>query len=267
MKRFIKLILLGILLSPAAFLQADPVVPLETAGSFAVLGASTVTNTGPSVLSGNVGVSPGTAITGFPPGMVTNGAIHSKDATAIQGQADALTAYNYLSGLTPTENLTGQNLGSRTLIPGVYSFSSSAQLTGLLTLNFEGLNNADVIFQIGTTLTTASASMVDLTNLGTNDNVFFQVGSSATLGTTTDFEGTIIADQSITLNTGATIGCGSAIALNGAVTLDTNTIGSCPNGDSGPGTLPSSVPEPASFGLLLTGVLGLGGVVRKRFMA
>lgn len=226
---------------------------LGSADAFGVLGASAVTNTGPSVVFQDLGVAPGTSITGFPPGIVL-GTIHDNDAVAAQAQADALAGYNFLKGLTPTQNLTGQNLGGLTLDPGVYFFASSAQLTGQLTLDFQGVNNAMIVFQIGSTLTTASASSVIVINPGTNDQVYWQVGSSATLGTTTAFYGSIIADQSITLTTGATINCGRAIALNGAVTMDTNTI------DTGNCASNTSVPEPATLSLVTSGVAAAGAV-------
>ena len=177
---------------------------LGTAASFGVLGGSTVTNTGSSVITGNLGVSPGTAITGFPPGTVT-GTIYSAGAVAAQAQIDNTTAYNFLASRPTTVDLTGQNLGGLTLVPGVYNFSSSAQLTGILTLNGLGNPNSVFIFNIGSTLTTASASTVLLINGAQGGNVFWRVGSSATLGTTTSFTGDILALTSITLNTGATI--------------------------------------------------------------
>src|ERR1700674_375951 len=198
---------------------------LGTAADFAVLGGSTVTNTGPSVLTGNLGVSPGTAITGFPPGIVTPpGATHAANAVAGQAQVDLITAYNALAGSPTTVDLTGQNLGGLTLVPGVYNFNSSAQLTGGLTLNAQGNPNAVFIFNIGSTLTTASSSTVSVIGGGQGTNVFWRVGSSATLGTATSFVGDILALTSITLTTGANIACGSALAHNGAVTLDTNRI-------------------------------------------
>jgi uncharacterized protein with beta-barrel porin domain len=236
---------------------------LGTVASFAVLGASTVTNTGASILSGtaanpgNLGVSPGSAITGFPPGTLTGpgASIHVSDALAIQAQTDLLTAYNNLSGRPTTVNLTGQNLGGLTLVPGVYNFSSSAQLTGVLNLNGLGNPNSIFVFNIGSTLTTASASAVSLINGAQGGNVFWKVGSSATLGTTTSFAGDILAQTSITLNTGAKIICGAAWAHTGAVTLDTNTITLCDllgggggSGSGGGGVLgPTGVPLIASL--------------------
>lgn len=201
-----------------AFAQSS----LGTAQSFAVLGASTVTNTGPSVLTGDLGLSPGTAITGFPLGTRT-GTTHAADAVALQAQNDVTTQYNALVAATCTQDLTGQDLGGQTLTAGVYCFSSSAQLTGTLTLNAEGNAGAVFIFKMGSTLTTASASSVVLTNGGSLSNVFWQVGSSATLGTGTSFGGNILALASITMTTGASL-TGRALALTAAVTLDTNNI-------------------------------------------
>lgn len=197
--------------------------------SFGVLAGSTITNTGPTVISGNVGLSPGTAITGFPPGIVNApSSIFAGDATAIQAQISLTAAYNDLANRPSTANLTGQDLGGQVLTPGVYAFNSSAQLTGPLTLNALGNPNALFIFNIGSALTTASGASVTLINGAQGANVFYRVGSSATLGTTTLFAGEILALTSITLNTGANISCGAALARNGAVTLDTNRITVCP---------------------------------------
>jgi len=200
---------------------------LLTAKSFAVLGASTVTNTGSSVLTGDLGVSPGLAITGFPPGTVT-GTTHAGDAVALQAQSDLVTAYNALAGQACDFNLTGQDLGGKTLTPGVYCFSSSAQLTGPLTLDAQGSASAVFVFKIGSTLTTASSSVVEVINTGggSDCNVFWQVGSSATLGTGTTLAGSILALTSITLTTGAHVS-GQALARTGAVTLDGNTVSVC----------------------------------------
>lgn len=226
---------------------------LGAADPFAVLAGSTVTNTGPTTLNGSVGVWPGTAITGFPPGIVTGGTINAGDSVAMQAQRDLTTAYNFAAGQSCSNVLTGQNLGGLTLTPGVYCFGSFAQLTGTLTLNALSDPNGIFLFQIGSTLTTASGSSVVVTNGGTGNNVFFQVGSSATLGTTTNFAGNILALTSITLNTGANIDCGRALAQNGAVTLDTNNISISGAGcDTGNGV----VPEPGTASLLGLGVLG-----------
>ncbi|MCA1600840.1 MAG: ice-binding family protein [Acidobacteria bacterium] len=194
--------------------------------SFAVLAATTVTNTGQTVINGDLGVSPGTAVTGFPPGTV-NGTIRTgTDPVAVQGKIDATTTFLALQAQPCTAILTGQNLGGLTLTPGVYCFTSSAQLTGTLTLNALGDPNAQFVFRIGSTLTTASNSSVVLINGAQACNVNFAVGSSATLGTGTQFQGNIFALTSATLTTGATVN-GSVFALNGAVTLDRNTVTAC----------------------------------------
>jgi hypothetical protein len=203
--------------------SATSALTLGTAQSFAVLGGSTVTNTGPTIVSGNLGVNPGSAFTGFPPGLVMGGTIHAADAVALQAQSDNTAAYKVLAGQACNHDLTGQDLVGLTLTPGVYCFSSSAQLTGMLTLDAQGDPNAQFIFQIGSTLTTASHSSVLVTNGGTGCNVFWQVGSSATLGTSTHFVGSILALTSITLNSTAHI-VGRALARNGAVTMNDNSV-------------------------------------------
>ncbi len=203
--------------------QAATAPSLGTTKSFAVLAGSTVTNIGSTVVSGDLGVSPGLAITGFPPGLVQGGVTHAGDAAALQAQSDATTAYDALAGQACGQTLTGQDLGGMTLTPGTYCFSSSAQLTGTLTLDAQGNPDAVFVFQIGSTLTTASQASVRVINGGTACNVFWQVGSSATLGTTTTFAGTIIALTSITLNTNVSIS-GRAVARNAAVTMDTGSV-------------------------------------------
>jgi hypothetical protein len=202
-------------------------ISLGTAQNFGVLSGSTTTNTGATTVNGNVGVSPGSAVTGFPPGVVLGGAIHSNDAVAMQAQNDLTTAYNNIAATPCTVDLTGQDLGGLTLTPGVYCFSSSAQLTGALTLDALGNPNALFLFKIGSTLTTASSSSVTLINGGSScGKVFWQVGSSATIGTGTSFAGDILALTSITMTTGANTS-GRLLARNGAVTLDTNNVNTC----------------------------------------
>jgi hypothetical protein len=191
---------------------------MGTATNFAVLAGSTITNTGPTVISGGLGLSPGTAVTGFPPGVAS--VQHKTDAVALSAKNSLVTTYNDLASWGPTRSLTGQDLGGKTLTPGVYRFSSSAQLTGTLTLSGNGI----FIFQTGSTLTTASNSRVVVRNGAQGCGVYWKVGSSATLGTGTQFQGTIVALTSITMVTGATILPGRALARNGAVTLDSNRI-------------------------------------------
>jgi type VI secretion system secreted protein VgrG len=218
-----KLMLVVCILGMGSLGWAQSAPPLGSAQGFAVLGASTVTNAGPTVITGNLGVSPGTAITGFPPGTVSGGTIHAGDAAATAAQAAAHTAYANLVAQPCGSNLTGKTLGASpgavTLSPGVYCFNSSAQLTGTLTLNGSGI----YVFKMGTTLTTASNSSVVLAKGATAGNVFWQVGSSATLGTNTVFVGSILANISDTVATGASV-TGRVFALTGAVTLSENRI-------------------------------------------
>ncbi|MBA2390645.1 MAG: DUF3494 domain-containing protein, partial [Geodermatophilaceae bacterium] len=199
---------------------AEPSVALGTANAYAVLAGSAVNNTGPSVINGDLGVHPGTAVTGFPPGLV-NGAVHAADAEAAQAKSDLVIAYNDAAGRPSTAVAT--ELGGRTLFGGVYSNSTELGLTGTVTLDAQNDPSSVWIFQAGSTLITASNSTVALTNGADPCNVFWQVGSSATLGTGTDFVGTILALTSITVQTGTTVE-GRALARNGAVTLDNNVF-------------------------------------------
>jgi hypothetical protein len=239
------LVAVGVCLAACLGFAAIPIaanasaINLATAQPFVVLSGAGVTNTGPSVLNGGLGVSPGTSISGFGPPAVVNGATHDNDAVAAQAQADLTTAYNVAAGQpVPAGNdLTGTNLGGRTLSPGAYGFSSSAELTGQLTLDAHGDPNAQFVFVIGEALTTASASSVILTNGASPCNVYWKIGSSATLGTTTAFEGNIMALTSISLNNGATV-LGRVLARNGAVTLinDVLTLPQCATESTPTGT-------------------------------
>ncbi len=212
-----------LMISSVASAVIVPTVNLGTAADFSVLGGSTVTNTGPSTLQGSLGVSPGTAITGFPPGLV-GGSTESATAAAQQAQAASTAAYLDAKNRVGAVQ-TAADLGGLTLVGGVYAASvkGALGLTGTLTLDGEGNPNSVFIFQTDSTLTTASGSNVSLINGAQACNVFWQVGSSATLGTNSDFVGNILALTSITLTTGADVQ-GRALAQNGAVTLDTNTF-------------------------------------------
>ncbi len=201
----------------------------QSQDTFAIIAGSTITNTGPSIITGNIALSPGTALTGFPPGVVNSPyTINLNNGVAVQAQSDLTTAYNVLASRPFSTDLTGQDLGGKTLVGGVFNFNTSSQLTGTVTLDGQGNANSVFVFNIGSTLTTASASRINLINGALASNVYFRVGSSATLGSATQFAGKILAMTSITLVTGSNIQCGAALARNGAVTLDTNIITICP---------------------------------------
>jgi hypothetical protein len=202
--------------------DSSPLTSLGAAEGFAVLGASTVTSTGPTMIAGDLGISPGTAVTGLPPGTMT-GTLHAGDALALRAQSHLTAVYNALAGAPRTATLTGQDLGGLTLTAGVYYFTASAPLNGVLTLDAQGNPNAVFVFQIGSTLLVAINSSVRMINGAQDANVFWQVGSSATLAAGVAFRGNIIALSSITLGQGARVS-GRALARTAAVTMDSSSV-------------------------------------------
>ena len=228
---------------PLAAPAATPLT-LGTAQSFVVLAGATATNTGPSVLNGDLGVAPGTALTGFGLPAVVNGATHAADSVSAKAQLDLTTAYTTAAGepVSPSNDLTGTDLGNRVLKAGAYRFTSSAQLTGPLTLDAAGDPAAQFVFEIASSLTTASGSSVVLLNGANPCNVYWQVGSSATLGTTTAFQGNLMALASISLNNGASV-VGRVLARNGQVSLINNVLDSSPCAAAAPPVPSSTAPE------------------------
>lgn len=226
--------------APIAAAKAQAPVGLGTSAPFAVLaGTPAVTNTGPTAITGDVGIHPAVAVTGFPPGKV-NGTIHMADAVALQAKSDLVTAYNDAAGRTPATAVAGGTLGGKTLVAGVYKATGVAlALTGTVTLDGQNDPNSVWVFQATSTLVTASSSSVKLTNGASPCNVFWQVTSSATLGSGSTFVGTIMALTSITMASGVTVN-GRALARNGTVTLINDKI---TNSCSAP------APAPASSGL------------------
>lgn len=249
----LSLVALVILLWPAtAFAATDP--GLKSAGNFAVLAGTTITAAlpnGPSWISGSIGVSPGSAVTGFPPS-VASGAQDKGNAVAGKAKTDLAGAYTRAANAfcPATHNLTGVNLGGKTLTPGVYCQTTAPTLTGTLTLNGSGV----YIFKIGSTLVTATGARISLIGGAQPCEIFWQVASSATLFPSTAFVGNIMALQSITMQTAATLE-GRALARNAAVTLDDNRIiqpGGC--GATAPpiGTAPVGNNLPLSLGFSLS---------------
>ncbi|MFJ7289552.1 ice-binding family protein [Curtobacterium sp. NPDC098951] len=219
----------------------DGPINLGTAATYGVLGASTVTNTGPTTVQGDLGVSPGTSITGFggTGNGIVNGTVHQTDAAATQAQADTTTAYGVAASLTPTQ--TGiTELNGLSLSPGVYT-GDALRLADTGTLTLAGSADSVWVFQAASTLTIGSGTRILITGGASSCNVFWQVGSSATIGSAAQFQGTVLADQSVTATTGATV-VGRLLARNAAVTLDTNTI-TAPTGCPAPGT-PSETVAP-----------------------
>ena len=236
-------VLAGLVTVSSRAQAAEATVGLGTVASYSVLGGQTVTNTGPSTLGGDLGVSPGTAITGFPPGTVA-GATHAGDAAAAQAQSDLGIAFKDAAGRAPTASVAGDLVG-RTLTAGVYNSTSTLALTGTVTLDAKGDPNAVFIFQIASTLTTGSASHVNLINGAQPCNVFWEL-DTATLGTHSTFVGTILALTSISVQTGTTVE-GRTLARKGQVSLDTNTFTTPACNTSGTTTaVPTTAPAPAA---------------------
>jgi type VI secretion system secreted protein VgrG len=265
---------------------------LGNAANFAVLGASTVTNTGATTLEGDLGVYSGTSITDESnitvngTTAVGNSAVYAGDAFAGMAQSDLGTAISTLSGEGPGTDLgTSYQTGTETLLPGVYSTPASTfEVTGTLTLNFNNESNASFVFLVGSSLTVDGGTSVVLENVGAGDSVFWVMpAGSATLGVDSVFEGNILAYASITLDTGATIDCGRALASTGAVTMDNNTVSTtCENApvtttgadggiatgnaflEESNGLGGASVPEPGTFLLLGIGLLAVGLSARRK---
>ncbi len=269
------LVLVAMMAVPALSIAAQPTVNLGTAASYAILAGQTITNTGSTTVTGDIGLFPGTEFTGQA-SVTIDGAVNINNAAAEQAQLDLVTAYDDAAGRTPVTSIPTE-LGGTTLKPGVYASAAGTFLiTGTLTLDAEGDPNAVFIFQMGSTLTTMSDSRVNLINGARFCRVFWQVGSSATLGTNSEFVGHIFALTSIAAQTGATVQ-GQLLARNGEVTLDTNTItnGVCANVTSTPSPSPSatstSVPGLPTTGyppgdggspwLLMTGVFAAGATL------
>jgi hypothetical protein len=249
-------------LALAASSRAATSVGLGTANSFAILAGAGVTNTGPSVINGDLGTSPTPAVTGFggAPNGTVNGATHQADALAGQAQADLTTAYNDAAGQGPVNTLATE-LGGQTLTPGVYdSESGTFGITGTLTLNGQGNPDAVFIFKTASTLITASASQVSMINGAQPCHLFWQVGSSATLGTNSAFAGNILALESIELNSGVTV-FGRLLARTASVTLinDTVTRADCAVADSGPGPAGGGGETGTGVGSGESGAGGAGG--------
>src|SRR5438309_2358116 len=226
-------------------------VALGAATTFAVLAGSTVTNTGATTVNGDLGLSPGIAVTGFPPGTV-NGTIYAGVPAAAQAQLDLTTAYNDAAGRTVGAITVAGNLGGQTLTPGLYKSTSSLEISsGDLTLDAQGDVNAVFIFQMASTLTTTSARQVILSGGAKAANIFWQVGSSATLGTGSVFKGNILALASITVTTGATVE-GRLLARTAAVTLDSNVVGLAIPADTTAPTVTFTVPTNAATGVAIS---------------
>ena len=244
----VTLVVMAVPASPVAAQQAP--IGLGTADNFAVLAGQGVTNTGPTTINGDLGTWPNPSVTG--PGLTVNGSIHAADAVAQQAQADTAIAYDNAASRTPVSTVATE-LGGQTVTAGVYNSNTGTfEITGTLTLDAQGDPNAVFVFQASSTLTTASASTVNLVNGASACNVFWQVGSSATLGTNSTFRGTILALASITVTTGVSIE-GRALARNGAVTLDTDTItrATCATPQTTSTTVTSSV-NPSDAGQAVT---------------
>lgn len=239
----------------AGLIKAATTVNLGTDDNFAVVAGSTITNTGASVITGDLGLSPGTSVTGFPPGTL-GGNQYVNNAVAVQAQNDLTTAYNAAAGQAPATVAT--QLGGTTKSAGVYnSADGTFGITGTLTLDGQGDPNAVFIFKTASTLITGGSSVVSLTNGAQACNVFWQVGSSATLGTNSVFKGNILALTSVTLTTGANVE-GRVLARNGAVTLDTNTVAKAVCVSPPPAPPAPPAPTPATLHVIKQ-VINIGG--------
>lgn len=201
-----------------------PMVLLTGATNFAILSGSAITNTGATTITGDIGLSPGSSIGGFPPGILI-GTQYINDTIANKAKLDLTAAYNDAAGRTSTDIVTlSGNIGGLTLTPGLYKSTSSLAISSG-DLTFDAKGNADAVFiiQIASTLTLTSDRKVILSGGALASNIFWQIGSSATFGTTSVFKGTVMAMQSITFNTGATLD-GKALARIGGITMSGNTI-------------------------------------------